>query len=71
MRINFLLYKTFLAGSIIALASCGGDDTLLTPYVPEDSGPFTYEIKGLRDTSMEKDRGNTIHDSCGEAIWKI
>lgn len=54
MRINFLLYKTFLAGSIIALASCGGDDTLLTPYVPEDSGPFTYEIKGLRDTSMER-----------------
>lgn len=35
-------------------ASCGGDTTLLSPYNPDDNGPFTYAIKGLRDTSLER-----------------
>lgn len=54
MRIKYLLYKTFVSSSLIALVSCGGDSTLLSPYVPDDSGPFNYEIKGLRDTFMER-----------------
>lgn len=39
--------------TIFAGVSCK-DNTLLSPYVPEDSGKFSYDINGLRDTSLER-----------------
>lgn len=47
--------KSYIALSLVSLlvASCGKDEPL-SPYVPDDSGPFKYSIAGLKDTSLER-----------------
>lgn len=47
------LTAALAAITILVGVSCK-DNTLLSPYVPEDSGKFSYDINGLRDTSLER-----------------
>lgn len=54
MNIKGRLYTIAIVTLGMFAASCGGDTTLLSPYNPDDSGPFTYTIKGLKDTSLER-----------------
>ena len=53
MTIKALLYTVFAATCILA-TSCGDNNNTLSPYIPDDDGPFKYRVTGLKDTSMER-----------------
>jgi hypothetical protein len=38
----------------IAALGCGKDNAPVTPYYPDDYGPFTYEVEGMNDTTVER-----------------
>lgn len=42
-----------LSLSVLCMVSCKDPETL-TPYIPDNSGPLAYQIKGLKDTSLER-----------------
>lgn len=43
-----------IALTIFAATSCKRNNSTLAPYVPPNSGPFTYKINGLKDTALER-----------------